>query len=529
MPEIPSYHRNVQVPDVPRGARLPLVLPGYGGQALVQSLADLGAAAQKVDEADAVAYTVRETADAERHSSTLLVEMQQQAPEGAPGFAADVDAKFQAYAADVVARAPNDQARELVNARLTNLGVDLFKRAVSFEAKARRAAKLADIERAGDALAVAAYNDPAGAGRYLTQAHGNLTAADATGITAGDARAEGDKLTAKITEAAVKGLIATEPDVAVSALAVGHFDVGLDAAKKAALVRSAKEASAAAERDRKAAIREADAAAKKLLESEQKATANDFLARLNDPAAGEAAKSPPTLREVLASNLEPTGEMSKKMFVGLIEKKRQGADLNVTDPRVYRDLSGQILDGTITDRKQLLPRIGDGLGINDAERLERDIERARTDAGKFDLALKKRTIDFARSQLVGGKGLMPGERDITGEKRLLLFEAELDKNLAKGQRDGKSYSDMLNPLSPDYMSGPLVAKYYLTWPEKLKMQADFEKSRAKMTASPEAGAAKRVNLPPAPRAESDRVIGDKYRAADGRTVEWTGQGWKVVP
>lgn len=36
-------------------------------------------------------------------------------------------------------------------------------------------------------------------------------------------------------------------------------------------------------------------------------------------------------------------------------------------------------------------------------------------------------------------------------------------------------------------------------------------------------------LPPAPRNAADRKVGQVYAAPDGRKVEWTGQGWKVVP
>ncbi len=453
MAEIPRYERTRRPARTGRGPRLPIEQPSGGTRALSEAFGFLGQLAAKRDESEAVSFASRVSAEAARHFSIRLPEAQRQAPEGAAGFAGAMDVEIQEYVADALKAAPSDLAREMAGERLSKFQVELFEGAVTFEAAAGRNKYLVDFDRGLDALSVAAFNDPGGSGKYLAQARGDLVAADDTWMLPNDVSERRSRLAPAIATAAVKGLIATEPRAAVAALDGGVFDAGLDAVIKAALKKSATEAVDAIERESKAAVKAAEAAAKKAKKEARAATQNDYLARLKDPG-----QKPPSVREILASNLEPVGQGSKKTFVDLIEKKLQGEDLNFTDPRVYRDRQEKIANGEITDSRALLADIGNGLSITDYERLEGDIEKARTVKGKAELALKEQALDRGRRRLTTTDNFL-GIKDPEGEDRIDAFRRDLEDALQDGEMAGKTWKDMTDPRHPDFITDKLIELY----------------------------------------------------------------------
>lgn len=465
MPEIPRYQRTQLPAASGRGARLPIGQPTGGGRALAGAFGFLGQLAADLEESEAVSFTSLESAKMMRRYSIRGPEARGQAPEGAPGFAPMMDAEVGDDIDEVLARAPNDQARELFQERATEFRTKFFASNMTFEVAAGRKKRLTDFDRGIAALGVATFNDPGGAGKYLAQGRGDLTAAAATWMLPVDASERRSRLEPAIATAAVRGLIVTNPKAAVAALDAGVFDAGLDATIKATLGKSAKEAVDAMEREREAAVKAAEKAAAKARKEAQAATQNDYLARLKDPE-----KKPPGVGEILASNLEPTGQGSKKTFIDLAEKKLRGKDLDFTDPRVYRARREAILDGSISDPETLLDDVGRGLGITDYERLAADIEKGRTEKGKAELGLRKRALQLAAKELVTSNSLL-GISDPEGERRLYALEFELDEALGKGEAAGKSYRSMLDPGSPDYVLGPLIETYRESPLEAMARQA----------------------------------------------------------
>lgn len=462
--EIPRYQRSVAAVGPARAPRLrPSAAGGMFGAA-AQGLETVAGILAHQEEAEAVAFASKVSAEAARHFSIRSRQAKAEATEGAAGFAGAFDVEVDTYAKDILARAPNETARELASARLGKLQESLFEDAVDFEAKATHRQRLTDFDLGVKALSTAAFNDPGGAARYLAQAEGDLKAASSVWMLPQDASERRAKLAEGIAGAAIKGLIAADPAAAVAALDQGVFDPGLDGDAKAALRKSATEALGAVERERKAAAKEAERLAKQAEKERREALQNDYLTRLNDPQAPV-----PTVREVLASELPPAGAGSKKAFIDLIEKKRSGSDLNVTDPRVYRARRAAIAGGLLRGPEALIPDIGNGLGITDFERLKSDMARAATDRGKADLTLRGRAIDLAKRELVNSKPLL-GINDPEGERRLYALEFELDQKLAEGEQAGKTYENMLNPRSPDYVLGPLIQTYRQTPAEVLNSQ-----------------------------------------------------------
>lgn len=462
--EIPRYQRSVAAVGPARAARLrPSAAGGVFGAA-AQGLETVAGILADREEAEAVAFASKVSAEAARHFSIRGHQAKAQAPEGATGFAGAFDAEIDTYAKDILAQAPNDTARELASARLGKLRENLFEDALDFEVKATQRQRLTDFDTGINALTTAAFNDPGGAARYLAQAEGDLKAAASVWMLPQDVSERRGKLAEGIAGAAVKGLIAADPAAALAALDQGVFDPGLDGTAKSTLRKSATEALDAVERERKAAAKEAERLAEKAQKDRREGLQNDFLTRLNDPQAPV-----PTVREVLSSDLSPAGAGSKKTFIDLIEKKRSGADLNVTDPRVYRARRAAIEGGLLRGAEALIPDIGNGLSITDYERLKSDMARASTDRGKADLSLRGRAAALAKRELVNSKPLL-GINDRAGERRLYALEFELDQKLAEGEQAGKTYQNMLDPRSPDYVLGPLIQTYRRTPDEELADQ-----------------------------------------------------------
>lgn len=467
MPEIPRYNRQVLPGRVPRAARLPLALPSFGGRALAEGLASMGTLVEQLDEAEAVSFTSKVSAEAIQHFTSRVPEAQREAPEGASGFAGVFDAEVKDYITKALKAAPSDQARELTEARLKELNLKILKENVTFEGNAGRAQRLSDIDQSRKALARSAFDAPDRSGEFLAQARGDLAAAADTWMLPLDISDRQGLAEKEIAQAAIKGLIAREPSTAVAALEAGHFDIGLDATTKASLVSQAKEASAAMERDRRAAEKAARRAEERALEDAQRATQDLFIARLADPNHPDG---PLTYMDVLNSNLDPVGVGSKDAFRVKIKKQLSGEDLNVTDPRLYRDRAGRIATGEISDTRALIGDIGNGLSNNDYERLARKIENASTAKGRDEQQRIEEVLGDAKKEL-SGSNIFRGINDIVGNRLVRLFDLDLEDALEKGVAEGRSVREMLDVRRPDNVVHPLIQKYSRTQVERLRDDA----------------------------------------------------------
>ncbi len=198
----------------------------------------------------------------------------------------------------------------------------------------------------------------------------------------------------------------------------------------------------------------------------QNATQGSFLQRLRDPANPAGML---TTNEILQSNLDPFGQGSQETFLNLMQRQASGADLNTTDPRIYRDLRREVLDGKIKDPREVLDYVSKGLSIGDYQRLETEIDQGRTAQGRADQAAKKRFLDFAEKQITGSNSFL-GIRDIVGDQRAYEFEFAVNSAIGKGIAEGKSLQSMLDPRSKDYL-GPMIDQARRTPAERLRDQA----------------------------------------------------------
>ena len=462
--EIPRYQSRVGVPNVPRGRALrasdfggALDLSGVG-----EAFATVGRVLEKQDEAEAVSYTSKVTATAARHFTTRIPELKQTATDHAKGYALTVDQEWTDWTESVLADAPNDLAAKMARERLQQLHQKSYEDAVGYEATQRHIGQLADFDASTKDLATAAFNDPANVAKYLSQGAADLMAAESTWMQAATAAERKHTVRDMIIQNAVKGLIATNPDEAVARLQSGYFDDGLGG-QKSAFLATAKNAALQMENERKARIKEAEAAREKAEKQARLETQNDLLARLNDPDAPA-----PSVTEILKSDLAPTGQGSKDFFIDLANKKARGQDVNYTNPRTYQQLAGLIAQRKIIDPEVLLTHVGSGLSIDGFNKLKSDMEAAATTAGQAELKMKRRAIDYASTQITGSSLL--GGNDALGEQDLYSFEFELDAALEKGREQGLTFDVMLNPRHEKNVIEPLVEKYRLTPQERLHRQ-----------------------------------------------------------
>lgn len=463
--EIPRYSSRVGVPGIPRGQRLSAADFGGGTDlsAIGEAVAVVGDVIQKQDEADAVSFASTVTSTAARHFTTRIPELQQTATGNARGYAGTVDAEWDAWIESNVADAPNPLAGKMARERLSQMRQKSFSAAVGFEAQQVHAGRLTDFDTGVDALAVAAFNDPANAAKYLSQGAADLMAAEKTWMLPATATERKQAVIEKITQGALNGLIATAPGDAVAKLKAGYFDGGINAAQKSAFLATAENAVTQMENERAARIREAEAAAEKAEKAARLQTQEDLLARLNDPT-----QPAPSVSEIMKTNLDPVGQGSKDFFIKLAHKKMTGAEMNYTDPRKYRDLAGLVAQGKIRDPEVLQMHIGDGLSVEGYGKLKSDIEKAQTTAGQAELAQVRRAVSYAKTQLTGTT--IFGGADTAGEQRLYSFEFELEREIDKGRAEGKTVEDMLDPTVEGNIINPLIKKYHRTPIERLHDQ-----------------------------------------------------------
>jgi len=450
----------VAIPNVPRSRAL--TAADFGASAGLSALGDaarvFGDVLQEQEEREAISFASRVSAAGAEHWSRRLPEAEGEAIEGATGFSKMIDDEFEAWQSKALNEAPSSQARELAAERLQRLRTNTFQSAIDIEVRAGRTKRLVDFDQGMHALSVAAFNSPDNSAKYLAQANGDIAAAAATWMPPQVASEWRSRAEAIITDGAIRGLIERDPETALSALQSGKFDAGLSATKKAGFERDARAFARNREREARVEAERAKAEAQRLAQ-------DNFLQRILDPNA-----SPPTQSEILDSALEPTGPGSKHTYSRMLDDRLNGRQQNVTDPRKYRDRVEAIADGKITDATSLHGDIGNGLSINDFERLKRQIEQSSNEVGRVDLKLKSRAIKLGKS-LISTTSLMGGV-DPVGEQRLYAFEFELDEKLRAGEAKGLSFQSMLNPQSQDYVLGPLIEKYRRSPAEQLRDQVE---------------------------------------------------------
>lgn len=316
-------------------------------------------------------------------------------------------------------------------------------------------------------------NDPS-AYKTVQEQHGAyIDALVANGLdqkTAARFRVEGET---DIAKSAVRGWIELSPQDAIKQLKSGAWDSKFDGDVKKQLLSEAELTIRANKADQERAEREAE----KALGERQKAIQNDFLTRMVEGKL--------TAREIVHSDLEPTGTGSKVQFLSLLETDSKKDNKITTDKEVFTDLFRRVHlpDGDpekIVDEGLLTAYVGKGITISDLNTLRKEVQGIGTVAGKEESTLKRNLFTMAKNKLTKSNPLV-GMKDPDGDEQYASFVSFFMQEYQTQRAAGKTAKDLLNPESPDYM-GKYVNNYTKT-PQQI-MQDTINKTRQQQQTTP---------------------------------------------
>lgn len=276
----------------------------------------------------------------------------------------------------------------------------------------------------------------------------------------------------ELASGAMRGWIDKNPQYAKEQLGSGRWDAYFDGDKKAMLDAQADQSIRAKEYDLERAKRKQEEQVK----TAQMTTQNQFL--------GKMVKGELTADDVLKSNLDPFGSGSKEQFIQMLKR---GDGANRTDPRTMNEMFTRIHlpDGDpkkMYDENELNKAFIDGkLSKEDLNFLRSETQGLRTEEGKYENKLKQQSYNAAKAALIRPDPIM-GQKDPLGEQQYASFLVAFNKELADGQKAGKSKSDMLDPMNKDYITDKIIRQFAKT-PQEI-MNQKLEMMRTKSAGSP---------------------------------------------
>lgn len=274
----------------------------------------------------------------------------------------------------------------------------------------------------------------------------------------------------------VQGLIFNgAAELALRNLKEGRYDDALDPKAKAALLVDAQQGieAQAAEQRRKAMELRAEQKA------EREAIAGGFLARIYQPSAENGGRL--TIKEILGSKLEATGENSKEHFIKLIESRaKEAAEKPIkTIPSVMTGLFDDIRNGRMADTSRLDKAYVDKqISFEDLMRLRKEFADMRTPGGERLTQTKKAFFDGMKAQIDKSNPLM-GKIDVSGTQKFYEFQQHVDDQIEAYRKAGKEPYDLFNPSKPDYLGKPESLRAWQT-----TLQESTQAIRQRTTTAP---------------------------------------------
>lgn len=254
----------------------------------------------------------------------------------------------------------------------------------------------------------------------------------------------------QLAKSAVEGWARSNPEEAKRQLDSGQWDKYIDGRDKLQLYGSVKNSISAREADAaRIAKKEAEA-----LAAEQDATRNDFLIKLD--------KGELSAKEVLDSNLDPSGGGSKEHYINLIDKNNK-EKLEKSDPHVMNDLTQRLVleDGNpnkITDQQEILKHLGKDISINDGTKLLGLLGEKNTPQGAADSLMQKTALESLKIKYIKNP-LLP---DPKGMEMFVDAQSQAMQYSLTAAKDGKSKHQIWSPTlggkpNPDYFMNHISA------------------------------------------------------------------------
>lgn len=269
----------------------------------------------------------------------------------------------------------------------------------------------------------------------------------------------------ELAKSSVQGWIKLNPELAKQELKDGKWNEFIDGDLKNQLFGEA-DTQLRANRLEDDRLKQAQ---KEELQLQQTETQNAFLNKMS--------KGKLTTKEILASNLEPTGSGSKKQFLDMIEENNKSRVLKTDSGTMIALMERIHLPDTdprkIRDENELLQYFGKGLNMESLGQLRGEISGTKTESGRIESDLKNGIMQIAKGQLTKTNA-MTGFADPTGDENLQRFTSFFLQTYAEQRKAGKTSMELLNPDSPDYL-GKYVSNFKKT-PQEM-MRAIFEQNK----------------------------------------------------
>lgn len=267
------------------GLSVPRIGGGEGFEAAGKGLATVGAGLDALEaqreKAEAVAYADGKAVEMEAAWLDDYLTSAEQAPEGAPGFAAGLVNRHKTRLAEALSSAPSEKARQRLQRFGESQESSVFNRARVFEHNSRAEKVVSDTEKTLDSLGLNAFREPDTAHTWRRMGDDVISnARESAGLSTSHAAKLREKFARDVTAAQVRGLIERDPTEALERLKAQEFDGDLGDADLARRL----------EAEASIRVRAADAEASRLVAG-----------RVRDAVSVlDAGKIPPDLAEVQA-------------------------------------------------------------------------------------------------------------------------------------------------------------------------------------------------------------------------------------
>ncbi len=434
------------------------VSPDDLGAAQGRALSSLGESVQSVGEVVAKRLDQENTSDVTakltKANAELAVKLQQTLRTAEPGdkkpfedYQKEVDDKLGA----IGDQATSTTARKFYEETSAHIKGQLYKTSADGQADLAGTKAVADYKTALNSISTTVLADPTSVGlqqQIHAQAINNLVA---TGQLPRDKAIElqtkGDQ---EIAQAAVRGWTNLNPDYAKQKLTGGEFDKYLDADHKHMLYGEIDTAKRAKDIELERQQRLAD----KVLQKQQTQTQNTFLQGINDGTT--------SAKDILNSNLEPTGGGSKEQFLQILKRANESEEKLKTDPGTMIALMQRIHlpDGDpkkLVDENELNDYFGKGLSFHDLNSLRDEMQGKQTEAGKIESEMKKQVFEIAKGKLTKSNPLT-GLRDPVGDEQLAKWQSAFFEEYKQRRAKGESARELLDPSSSKYL-GSNISQY----------------------------------------------------------------------
>ena len=426
----------------------------------ITSFADL---MQKRIETDEISEVNKELSQKRVEWTQNLYDSAENMESGGAGFTENIVKNFEDFSFENPYK--TQAAQRAWSQGLASMRSDLTVRSIGIESEARGKKAVADYSTTSQNNQSVVTQDPTQLDSVLKA---QLAYIETLPLSAANKTKFSESAGTDLAEAAVRGMIRSNPDLAKQNLKDGVFSKFFDSDETKSLIGEANTAENAnrmeSARLEKAAADAADDAAA--------ATVDDLYARVYGP---DSAKQP-SINEIM-NNAALKGRSREKAFlVSAINDRLTNQFNNNTNPVVFQNIMSSIKSGTITNPMDIREYSGRGLGtreVSTAVQYLEDIKAVAQGKGTPELELGLGYVDQTQNFLDGFRTSITRTNANTthpeGDQRFMQFSRAIRKRVADEIAKGPegNVDALFDSSNKKTYLGPLLNSYKITMQERL--------------------------------------------------------------